>query len=984
MRVVVVAWIVWCCLFHRFGAAGQGQATPAVCSPACSCDEDGGADCSGKGLTTVPAGLSAFTCKLDLSMNNITELPAYVFKNFPYLDELRLAGNDLSFIHPEALSGLHQLKVLMLQNNQLKTVPSAALKNLHSLQSLRLDANHITAVPEESFKGLQQLRHLWLDDNNLTEVPVGPLRHQANLQALTLALNRISHIPDNAFTNLTSLVVLHLHNNRIREIGEDCFTGLVNLETLDLNFNNLMVFPKAIEALPKLKELGFHSNDIASIPEGAFHNNPLLRTIHLYDNPLSFVGASAFQNLSDLHSLMLRGASMMQDFPVLTWTNNLESLTLTGTKISSVPTDLCEDLKLLRTLDLSYNEIMELPSFQGCVKLQEISLQHNRIQQIDRDTFQGLSALRLLDLSRNDITTIHRDAFLSLTTLTNLDLSMNSLTVIPTTGLTGLNQLKLSGNTQMKNILPAKNLPKLRSISVPYAYQCCAFVGCDTMISSSEENNIKTSTDGGDLERISMVMHCSPSPGAFKPCHHLLGNWMIRLTVWFICLVSLVFNSLVLVATFSPACRTRDHSHSQTPSLSPARLLMGLLALANLFTGLYVGVLTVLDFATWGSFAEFGVWWEMGVGCQITGALAVFSSEWAVLLLSLAAVERSVAVRALLRKVMVSPRRSGVAHQGCWRGDRRFRLAAGILGLLATAAACLPLMSSSESSASPLCLPFAGGEGPALSITVVLVLLNALAYLFTAAIYTQLYCHLGRVELADPEQTGALRHVAWLIFTNCIFFCPVAAFSFAPLLTGSGSTVGGPEIAKSVTLIFFPLPACLNPVLYVFFSPAFREDWLRLRGRERVTRGVKAGAGGQGDHGGGGGSGVMDGGFSSQLGFDCGMYSQLCGETVVCEHCEAALHARTCSSPSSSAVCRHLVKSHSCPTLMAGAAVCQRAEGYWANSSTPSAQSEYADEGDSFVSDSSDQVQACSRACFCQSRGLPLVHYSYNIPRVKD
>ncbi|CAF87442.1 unnamed protein product, partial [Tetraodon nigroviridis] len=24
----------------------------------------------------------------------------------------RLAGNDLSFIHPEALSGLHQLKVL--------------------------------------------------------------------------------------------------------------------------------------------------------------------------------------------------------------------------------------------------------------------------------------------------------------------------------------------------------------------------------------------------------------------------------------------------------------------------------------------------------------------------------------------------------------------------------------------------------------------------------------------------------------------------------------------------------------------------------------------------------------------------------------------------------------------------------------------------------------------------------------------------------
>uniref|UniRef100_A0AAX7TC83 Leucine-rich repeat-containing G-protein coupled receptor 4 n=1 Tax=Astatotilapia calliptera TaxID=8154 RepID=A0AAX7TC83_ASTCA len=956
----------------------------AVCSLSCSCDEDGGADCSGRGLTAVPTGLSTFTYYLDLSMNNITELPAYVFKTFPYLEELRLPGNDLSFIHPEAFSGLHQLKVLMLQNNQLKTVPNSALKNLHSLQSLRLDANHITTVPDDSFESLQQLRHLWLDDNNLMEVPVGSLRHQANLQALTLALNRILYIPDNAFANLTSLVVLHLHNNRINEIGDNCFSGLVNLETLDLNFNNLKVFPKAIQALPKLKELGFHSNDIASIPEGAFHNNPLLKTIHLYDNPLSFVGASAFQNLSSLHSLMLRGASMMQDFPILTWTNNLESLTLSGTKISSIPTDLCEDLKVLRTLDMSYNEIKQLPSLQGCTQLQEINFQHNHIEKINRDTFQGLSALRLLDLSRNEIRVIHRDAFLTLRALTNLDLSMNSLTGIPTAGLSVLSQLKLSGNPQMKNVLTANNLPKLRSISVPYAYQCCAFVGCDSVTTSFEKEHMKKTAggDGGeDVEKISMVMHCSPSPGAFKPCEHLLGNWMIRLTVWFICLVSLVFNSLVLVATFSPSHRAAAHSHCPTPSLSPARLLMGLLALANLLTGLYVGVLTVLDVATWGSFAEFGVWWEMGPGCQITGVLAVFSSEWSVLLLSLAAVERSVAVRMILGKVMMSPRRSASSRRGCLRGDRRFSLAAGLLALLAAAGACLPLVTSGDQSSSPLCLPFAGGERPALSVTVILVLLNAVAYLFTAAVYTQLYCTLGRVELADPEQTGALRHIAWLIFTNCIFFCPVAAFSFAPLLTGS--TAGGPEIAKTVTLIFFPLPACLNPVLYVFFSPAFREDWLRLRSRRSSTREMKTTTEGHRDDS-GGGSELTDGGSSTHLGFDCGMYSQLCGEVVVCEQCEAALRARTCSSPSSSTVCRHLVKSHSCPTLLAGAAAYQRSEGFWGDSSTPSAQSEYADEGDSFVSDSSDQIQACGRACFCQSRGLPLVHYSYNIPRVKD
>ncbi|KAJ8394911.1 hypothetical protein AAFF_G00040340 [Aldrovandia affinis] len=925
-------------------AGGQGQSTPALCSTSCRCDGDGGADCSGKGLAAVPTGLSAFTYYLDISMNNITELPANVFKNLPYLEELRLAGNDLTYIHPEALSGLHQLKVLMLQNNQLKTVPSLALKSLLSLQSLRLDANHITAVPEDSFQGLQQLRHLWLDDNSLTEVPVGPLSRLGNLQALTLALNRITYVPDNAFANLSSLVVLHLHNNKIKEIGKHCFAGLDNLETLDLNFNNLMMFPEAIQTLPKLKELGFHSNNIAVIPEGAFYRNPLLRTIHLYDNPLSYVGNSAFQNLSDLHSLMLRGASMMQDFPSLTGTVNLESLTLTGTKIGSIPDELCEKLKQLRTLDLSYNEIKELPVFQGCFKLEEISLQHNHIQEIHGDTFQGLASLHILDLSRNEIKSIHKDAFFSLTALTNLDLSVNSLHAMPTAGLTALTQLKLLGNMHMKGALGAKNLPKLRSISVPYAYQCCAFLGCDTIGSASVDMSTQATGGEGEDGRSHLAMHCSPSPGAFKPCEYLLGSWMIRLTVWFICLVALVFNSLLLVATFS---RGR--------TMCPARLLLGLLAGSNLLMGVYVGLLSGLDGATWGAFGEFGVWWETGPGCRVAGFLAVFSSESAVLFLALVAVERSVAVRQLL----------GKSSHG--RGGR-FRLAAGLLGLLAGGAACLPLLHGGEFS-SPLCLPFSTGGAASLGFTVTLLLLNSLAFLLMAAVYTRLYCSLGKAELSDPLQAGMVRHVAWLIFTNCIFFCPVAAFSFAPLFTGVANS---PEITKSVTLIFFPLPACLNPVLYIFFNPAFREDWQRLRRLGCGRRGAGPGVVGAGPVTGGG---AQQGRAPQELTYDCRAYSQLHGNLALCSCCEAVLLAK----PST---CRHLAKWHSCPALAGGS--CQRAEGYWPDCATPSAQSEYADEGDSFVSDSSDQVQACGRACFYQSRGFPLVHYTYNIPRIRD
>nr|XP_060621994.1 leucine-rich repeat-containing G-protein coupled receptor 4 isoform X3 [Anolis sagrei ordinatus] len=887
-------------------AAGpSGGASSGPCPAPCSCDGDGGADCSGRGLTALPHGLSAFTHSLDISMNNITRLPEDAFKNFPYLEELRL------------------------------------------------DANHITAVPEDSFEGLVQLRHLWLDDNNLTEVPVIPLSNLPSLQALTLALNKITDIPDFAFTNLSSLVVLHLHNNKIKTLGHHCFDGLNNLETLDLNYNNMVEFPEAVKMLPSLKELGFHSNSISMIPDSAFIGNPLLRTIHLYDNPLSFVGNSAFQNLSDLHSLVIRGASMVQSFPNLTGTSNLESLTFTGTKISTIPIDLCQDQKILRTLDLSYNNIKQIPSFKGCTSLEEIYLQHNQIEEIREDTFQGLASLRTLDLSRNLIHQVHKEAFTTLGALTNLDLSFNALTSFPTGSLSGLNQLKLVGNTELKDALSAKDFMKLRSLSVPYAYQCCAFWSCDSYLNSNTEGSSHQSlsvahdqgTSDTDVllnsdeneELGQTIIHCTPTTGAFKPCEYLLGSWMIRLTVWFIFLVALFFNMLVILTIFA-SCT----------SLPSSKLFIGLISVSNLLMGIYTGILTFLDAVSWGRFAEYGIWWETGSGCKVAGFLAIFSSESAILFLMLAAIERSLSAKVILKK-------------GKSNHQKQFRIAATLAFLCALVAGCLPLFHKGEYSASPLCLPFPTGETPSLGFTVTLVLLNSLAFLLMAIIYTKLYCNLEKEDLSENTQASMIKHVAWLIFTNCIFFCPVAFFSFAPLITAISIS---PEIMKSVTLIFFPLPACLNPVLYVFFNPKFKEDWKLLiwhitkkNGTGTVAVNTQGGCGTQDFY------------------YDCGMYTHLQGNLTMCECCESLLISKPVP-------CKHLIKSHSCPALTV--VPCQRPDGYWSDCGTQSAHSDYADEEDSFVSDSSDQVQACGRACFYQTRGFPLVRYAYNIPRIKD
>ncbi|XP_040518148.1 leucine-rich repeat-containing G-protein coupled receptor 5 isoform X2 [Gallus gallus] len=813
-RALLLLLLLLCLPGLRRGALGGGQ-RPRGCPAPCRCEQEGmllRADCSDLGLTAVPANLSAFTSYLDLSMNNITKLPSNPVHNLRFLEELRLAGNGLTYIPKGAFAGLFSLKVLMLQNNQLRQVPTEALQNLRSLQSLRLDANHINYVPPNCFNGLVSLRHLWLDDNSLTEIPIQAFRSLPALQAMTLALNKIHYIPDYAFGNLSSLVVLHLHNNRIYSLGKKCFDGLHSLETL-----------------------GFHSNNIKSIPERAFVGNPSLITIHFYDNPIQLVGKSAFQNLPELRTLTLNGASQITEFPDLTGTTSLESLTLTGAQITSLPRSACDQLPNLQVLDLSYNLLEDLPCFTACKKLQKIDLHHNEIDEIKADTFRQLASLRSLDLAWNKIKIIHPNAFSSLPSLIKLDVSSNLLSSFPVTGLHGLTHLKLTGNHALQSLISSDNFPELKVMEMPYAYQCCAFGACEShyKISSQWNKDENSSTDDFPRKDIGLLqiqderdfedflldfeedlkahhsVQCSPSPGPFKPCDHLFGSWLIRIGVWTIVGLTFVCNALVTATVFrSPLY------------MSSIKLLIGLIGIVNALMGLSSGVLASVDASTFGSFAQYGAQWESGIGCQMTGLLSIFASEASIFLLTLAALERAFSIKHATK----FETKSSIAS---------VKIAIFFCFILALVIAVIPLLTGSEYGVSPLCLPLPFGEPTAMGYMVALVLLNSLCFLVMTIAYTKLYCSLEKGELDNIWDCSMVKHIALLLFTNCILYCPVAFLSFSSLLN---LTFISPEVIKSILLVIVPLPACLNPLLYILFNPHFKEDLGSLRKQTLLWR----------------------------------------------------------------------------------------------------------------------------------------------------
>uniref|UniRef100_A0A8C5M1Z6 Leucine rich repeat containing G protein-coupled receptor 5 n=1 Tax=Leptobrachium leishanense TaxID=445787 RepID=A0A8C5M1Z6_9ANUR len=813
------------CSLQLVGALRPGRQHRSCPAP-CHCEQDGvmllvRVDCSDRALSALPANLSAFTTYLDLSMNNITKLPSGALHNLHLLEELRLAGNDLTYIPKAAFAGLNNLKVLMLQNNQLRQVPSDAFHTLHNLQSLRLDANHISSVPPNSFSGLYSLRHLWLDDNLLTEIPARALESLSSLQAMTLALNKIHHIPDNAFRNLSSLVVLWAH--------------VVRLLFRDLNYNNLEEFPSAIRTLRNLKELGFHSNDIKSIPEQAFIGNPSLITIHFYDNPIQLVGRSSFQHLPELRTLILNGASQITEFPDLMGTTSLESLTLTGAQLVRLPEAVCHQLPNLHVLDLSYNHIKDLPSFSGCHRLQKIDLRHNEVYEIRSSTFQQLVVLRSLDLSWNKIAIIHPNSFSSLPSLIRLDLSSNHLTSFPVTGLHGLTHLKLTGNPELQGLIPSEHFPKLRVMEMPYAYQCCAFGACENQMKLSpqwnKDDNISMEDsypkDTGvlhlqddrdfedfllDFEEDVKVLHsaqCTPSPGPFKPCDYLFGSWLIRIGVWLIVFLAFICNALVISTVFRPL--------SYIPSI---KLLIGLIAIMNILMGISSGVLATIDSLTFGSFAQYGAWWESGVGCQITGFLSVFAAETSIFLLTVAALERGFSVKCSTK---FETKSSFIS----------LKLSIAFCFILSLIIAISPLLSGSAYGTSPLCFPLLFGDPSSVGFMVALVLLNSLCFLIMTVAYTKLYCTLEKGELENVWDCSMVKHIALLLFTNCILYCPVAFLSFSSLLN---LTFISPEVIKSILLLIIPLPACLNPLLYILFNPHFKEDIGGLKGGDMLWR----------------------------------------------------------------------------------------------------------------------------------------------------
>ncbi|KAM3623952.1 uncharacterized protein V6R79_017299 [Siganus canaliculatus] len=247
-----------------------------------------------------------------------------------------------------------------------------------NIQNLYIFQNGIDTLSQDDFKGLRELELLDLSQNELVE------------------------IPDNVFEMLSKLKNLDLSSNHITHISKDSFSGLVQLERLYLHANRIQsIHLEAFEGLDKLLELKLQGNQLTSLPSINF---PRLLLLDISSNNIPVLGPSDLQ------------------------TPHLEALKVASLGLTSVDEDLIASFGNLHELDISTNQLTELPqalkqdSLKGLIKL---SLAANPLGELRVEDFQKLTGLQELDLSGLNLQGFPQNFFQTFPRLTLLTAAEN-------------------------------------------------------------------------------------------------------------------------------------------------------------------------------------------------------------------------------------------------------------------------------------------------------------------------------------------------------------------------------------------------------------------------------------------------------------------------------------------------------------------------------------------------------------------------------
>ncbi|XP_035511381.1 chondroadherin-like protein [Morone saxatilis] len=252
-------------------------------------------------------------------------------------------------------------QLLDLRSNHFHYLPANSFPGTNQVVSLHLEFCKIHEIESGAFRGMRNLFYLYLSDNDLTSLDPGAFAGAPELTYLHLEGNRLAQFPGSAAALLPSLFVLHLERNAISKLEP---TGLLSsvtpkLRELYLTNNTITSIAKGALDSAFLGTLHLDSNQLTEMPTHALSEAPNLEELSLSRNSIRWVGANAFQPISQsLKRLYMdqMGMEKMSREALAGLGPGLKALTVRGNQLEELP-DL-SPLTGLEVVDLQDNPLL--------------------------------------------------------------------------------------------------------------------------------------------------------------------------------------------------------------------------------------------------------------------------------------------------------------------------------------------------------------------------------------------------------------------------------------------------------------------------------------------------------------------------------------------------------------------------------------------------------------------------------------------------
>lgn len=347
---------------------------------------------------------------LDISDNQLSEIPANAFDLIPNLSHLNMSRNyHITILPQNVFQHNRALLVIDLSYTGLKTLSVSLFSSTPNLEQIYLGNNIIQEISEGTFKNLKNLTHLDLSFNNIVNIRTPSFVNVMAIQYLSLKGNQLNSFKGEFFNTGTSLEVLDLSENQLSYLFPSSFKIHPRLRQIILSDNKFNYFPsELISTLQYLELIDLSGNVLQNVDELGFARLPKLRTILLARNELETISEMAFHNSSQIQHLDLSDNKIDRlGDRILEGLIRLELLNLGGNLLTELAENIFDRARLhmLEKIILS-NNLFEIAPLKALQKqyffVSMVDLSHNEIIDIPADDSVMVN-IKKLDLSFNPL-----------------------------------------------------------------------------------------------------------------------------------------------------------------------------------------------------------------------------------------------------------------------------------------------------------------------------------------------------------------------------------------------------------------------------------------------------------------------------------------------------------------------------------------------------------------------------------------------------